>query len=60
MYAKLDPTRKHGHMPSKTSISVYSQQFTDLVPSDQKSHPDMLKKMFLNHAKLHKRQTYNN
>lgn len=60
LYAKLDPTRKANVLPTKSSVSVYSKQFTDLVPSDQKMHPDLLKKMFLNHARLHKRQTYNN
>lgn len=47
-------------MPTKTSVSVYSKQFTDLIPADQKSYPNFLKKIFLNHAKLNKRQTYNN
>lgn len=60
IYCKLDPTRKNNLIPNRASVSVYSQEFTDFLPSDQKNHPDLLKKIFLNHAKLHKRQTYNN
>ena len=60
LYAKLDPTRKHHLMTENSSVSVYSREFTLLNSSDQKLHPNLLKKMFLNHARLHKRQTYNN
>lgn len=31
LYAKLDPTRKFNEIPEKSSVSVYSREFTDLM-----------------------------
>lgn len=47
-------------MPQKTIVSVYSTNFIKLNPSSQVKYPNFLKKMFMNHARLNKRQTYNN
>ena len=60
LYAKLDPSRAKGEIPEKSNVSSYSSNFLTLQTIEQKSHPNLLKKMFLNHAKFNKRQTYNN
>ena len=41
-------------------MSVYSVEFTHLLLTDKKSHPNFLNRVFLEYARLHKRQSYNN
>lgn len=60
MYAKLDPTRKYKKVPQDSSVSVYSIEYTELKQSEQKLHPNFLKKMFISHAQNHKKNHYNN
>ena len=59
-FAKLDPTRRNKTIPENASVSIYSQDFAKLKVVDQKTHPNFLKKSFLDHARQHKRQSYNN
>ena len=59
IYAKLDAALS-GYHPDKAELSTYSRNFADLVPTGQKAYPDLLKRMFLEHAKKdsHNRQDH--
>lgn len=38
IYAKVDPTQKHGLVPEKMSVSCYSTSLVDIIPEDKAKH----------------------
>lgn len=60
LYVKLEPTIKNANFPAQVNLVTFSTQTLQLRQSLQQNYPDFLKKMFLDHARWHKRQQYNN
>lgn len=59
LYSKIHPTPVKSYFPKSPKLVVYSQYNVKIDSVSQKSHPDLLKKTFLSHARNHKRQNFN-
>jgi hypothetical protein len=57
---KVEPTIKQSNFPSQINLIAFSAQTIELKQTLQQNYPNLLKKMFLDHGRWHKRQLYNN
>ena len=59
-YIKLDATLRAKSFPNKASIVAYSSSPVSLKKMEKKNNGEVIRNIFLNHARKYKRQFYNN